>query len=449
MWPARLVTVRMTTGRKIAVCLGIAWLLSGTALPAEPWTLANVNVYDPGSGKVLADRCVLIDGERIARVDRCDRLPGSARVFDGHGGWLLPGFRDMHVHALWDESLVEPFFRDFLAWGVTGIRDMASQPETLAATRARIATGELPPLRLVASGPVVDGPQPLFPSHAIAAGDAAGALAAVDRVIAAGGDFIKPYSLLPREAALALLGEARRRGLPVAGHLPAALTAEDAIAHGMAGIEHLAVGAGGLCDLADENDCRRTFARLAAAGVHLTPTLLVRQRRTLLDAEDFETIARVAAMPALVRDDWRNRREQRRARLAPADWAAERQQYAGERRYTELAIITGAPLLAGTDAGELFIPPGLSLHHELALLVAAGMTEREAIAAATRVPADFLGLADEGRVQAGAVADLVLLGSNPLVDINATRDLRAVLLRGTLYDRAALDALRSTATEDR
>ena len=93
----------------------------------------------------------------------------------------------------------------------------------------------------------------------------------------------------------------------------------------------------------------------------------------------------------------------------------------------------GVGLLAGSDAGVAFAYPGDGLHEELALMVRAGLSPREALATATLGPARFLGRADRaGSVQAGHDADLLLLSADPLRDIAATRRIEAVVLRGKL-----------------
>ena len=100
------------------------------------------------------------------------------------------------------------------------------------------------------------------------------------------------------------------------------------------------------------------------------------------------------------------------------------------------------PMLAGTDVGNPFVVPGWSLHHELALLVDAGLTPLEALQTATLNPARFLEATDSlGTVAPGKLADLVLLDANPLADIRNSRTIRGVMINGRWHDRAALDAL--------
>jgi len=102
----------------------------------------------------------------------------------------------------------------------------------------------------------------------------------------------------------------------------------------------------------------------------------------------------------------------------------------------------GVRIMAGTDTTAPFVFPGSSLHEELALLVQAGLTPMQALQAATKHPAEFLGkLQTQGTVEQGKVADLVLLDANPLDDIHNTQKIRAVILRGKLLDRIFLNEL--------
>ena len=105
----------------------------------------------------------------------------------------------------------------------------------------------------------------------------------------------------------------------------------------------------------------------------------------------------------------------------------------------------GVKILAGTDTAAPFVCPGFSLHEELALLVHAGLTPMQALAAATSRAAEFMGKsATQGTIEKGKVADLVLLDADPLADIHNTSRIRAVVVRGRLLDRAALDELLSS-----
>ena len=120
----------------------------------------------------------------------------------------------------------------------------------------------------------------------------------------------------------------------------------------------------------------------------------------------------------------------------------ERDRRAADRvwgRYQDMVRLmrdAGVSILAGSDLE----PHGGSLHQELELLVDAGLSPAEAIAAATSEATAFLGLTDElGTVEAGKRADLVLLDSDPLADITNTRRIAAVIVGGVFLNRTDLN----------
>lgn len=418
--------------------LFLALALQGcTTLPAiDTLEIRNATVIDPASGTVTADRCIRISGSTITGIVDCAPAP-DIPLIDARGRWVIPGLWDMHVHSVWHGSVYEPFFDAFIRSGVVGIRDMGGDLEVLRQARWFLEQpGSVGPY-LVAAGPMLDGPQPVHPSLALALKTREDGIMAVRSIAARGVDFVKLYTLLPGDAALGAMAEAKRRGLPVVGHLPASMDLETAVRHGMSGIEHMAVEIGGLCDAGDPADpCAEVFARLNKAGVSLTPTLIVRKRRAELDLPGLPEQVRVSEMPDIVAEDWLARREQALDTLDAADWQDRKAQFEREQALTARAIRAGSLVLAGTDTGDLFVPPGTSLHDELALLVEAGMSEMQALRAATSDATAVLGLADRGVIRKGARADLLILGSDPLEDIANTRDIDYVIVGGVIVDHA-------------
>jgi imidazolonepropionase-like amidohydrolase len=394
--------------------------------------IRHATVVDPASGTVTPDPCIRISGDRITGVVDCAPEADTASI-DAEGQWVIPGLWDMHVHAVWHEDVYEMFFDEFLRFGVVGIRDMGGDLDVLQQARWHLEQpGTIGPY-LVAPGPFLDGPEPINPSLSLALESYRDGVNAVERIAARGVDFVKLYTLLPKDAALGAMAEAKRRGLTVVGHLPVELDLDTALRHGMSGIEHMAVEVGGLCDVSDKADpCAAVFETLKEAGVSLTPTLIVRKRRTELDLPGILELARVDEMPEVVAQDWLARREHDLDTLSAKDWKARRTQFARESALTTRAIEEGALVLAGTDAGDLFVPPGASLHDELALLVQAGMSEMQALRAATADATAVLGLSDRGAIRKGAKADIVVLRSDPLQDIENTRDIETVIVSGTI-----------------
>ncbi|MEQ8206030.1 MAG: amidohydrolase family protein [Woeseia sp.] len=402
----------------------------------------GATVIDPSAGTVVNNHCIRISNHRIDSVEPCKPNETAGRVIDATGSWVVPGLWDMHVHALWDESVYCPFFSDFVSYGVVGVRDMGGDAGVLTEARAFLEqAGNIGPT-LVAAGKVLDGPTPVHPEISMAVRSAEDGRQAVAAVDAMGADFVKVYTTLPKAAVAAVFDEAHERGLKVVGHLPLEITLSDAVDAGMAGIEHMAVEIGGLCDVGNELACKQTMDQLRRAGIYLTPTLLVRQRPATVRDPAIAEMSRLASMPDIVAKEWSAGLE-RSLRNKPDRYFAEKaQQYLREQRLTEIAIASDSLLLVGTDSGDFLVPPGSSMHEELELLVNAGMDEMAALYAATGRATDYLNLTDRGYIQPGAAADLVLLNSNPLADIRNTRDIGMVILNGAVLDSEKLASLR-------
>ncbi|HEU4454618.1 MAG TPA: hypothetical protein VFR81_16240, partial [Longimicrobium sp.] len=152
--------------------------------------ITSVSVVDVESGAVRAGQTVVVRGDRIVSVGPAARarVPAGAAVVDGRGKFVIPGLWDMHVHA-WDKELNTALFA---AWGVTGVRDMASMPP-MRAWRDSLRAGTAWGPRMLAAGPILDGAKPLWgamPGFSIPVTSAAEAAAAVDSVAARRWDMV-------------------------------------------------------------------------------------------------------------------------------------------------------------------------------------------------------------------------------------------------------------------
>lgn len=459
---------------RLSVCLlaiGVAarGIAVGPALPArQPIAIVGVTVVDPAQARASAPRTVLIeDGRIVAVVEPSSAVvPAGARRVDGRGRYLIPGLVDLHVHLFNLVSKRPPndwTFPLFVANGVTAVREMSTDAAGLAQVRRwneALERGERAAPRIVAAGIAVGGESP------------AAAAGAVEAAADAGADFVKVFSALPQAQWQAALAAARRRGLPLIGHVPAQVALQAAAVAGQRDNEHLMQameacstretdflarrGAGGealsparldtdalqAARHFDARRCRAVAAALAAAGQVQVPTLVLPHT---------EARGSAAALAADARWIYLRADERRRWQRAQADLTAEdlllfRARWSMLRRIAPIFHRQGVVLMAGTDTPMPGVYPGYSLHEELALLVAAGLSPREALGAATLRPARFLGIdADSGTIAAGRRADLVLLDADPARDIRNTRRIRAVVLDGRLLTRDVLDALLADA----
>jgi imidazolonepropionase-like amidohydrolase len=475
------------------ILFGVACLLLTTCTQKGAPTVAirDVTVVDVMDGSLRAEQTVLVAGNRITAVGPADevRVPDDADVIAGAGGYLIPGLWDMHVHSVGNVTVdidvrsvanADWHFPLFLAYGVTGVRNMndATADPTLELTRSvkrRLAEGDLLGPRLLANGPAIDGDPPLT-SNPVVVRTAAEARALVDELADHGADFVKVYENLSREAYFAIMDRARQRGIPVDGHVPFRVLPAEAADAGQRTFEHVLAMALG-CSTEAEAE-RQEFSRVLSdrnrpAVVERSPLALFRHERRLYEtrnptacAETIEAYRRngVAEAPSLVgyhhvvrakeilsdatsmrlvppaiRRNWEKRLDSETGRTVRLILSPIVPLQAENARMLHEA---GVVLLAATDVGIPMLTPGLSLHEELVLLVKAGLTPLETLRTATLNPARVLGLASSlGSIEAGKLADLVLLDANPLADIANTQRIRAVVADGRLYRRADLDRL--------
>lgn len=430
--------------------------------------IRNANIVDVKSGEILTRRSILIHGDRIQLI--APSIPARrAEIVDARGKYVIPGLWDMHVH-LWYKQNQFPMF---LAWGITGVRDMGSNLDQVKRWRGEIKSGALLGPHIETCGPPVDGaPSDDAKLPITLVRTPAEARTAYDHLEQdLNVDFIKVLSRLPRDAYFALVERARKWGLPVAGHVPDSVTIDEAITARQNSMEHL-MGMLLACS-SDEQKIRplralaieqkdgkalagyaervlvtfdptkasNLFERMARYSSYQVPTLVMLRRSTYLDADELVRDPRLKYIPSAIRKDWDDPREEKK-KIPEATLALVGQQYERLNWVVEQMQRQGVPIMAGTDTGDPYTFPGYDLHRELQLLVKAGLTPAQALRSATLTPAEYLE-ADEslGSVAQGKMADLVLLEADPLKDIRNTQKISAVVLAGKYLSRAKLDSM--------
>jgi imidazolonepropionase-like amidohydrolase len=443
--------------------------------------LTHVTVIDMTGAQPAPDQTVLIDKEKIVVLGPADSVsvPAGARIVDAQGKFLIPGLADMHVHLT---GAGEPNgSRDFLlpllvANGITSVRDMGGYLESLVPLRREIEEGKRLGPRIVFAGPYLDGDPPAF-EPSIVVTDREEAEAAVQWLKQRGVDFLKVQSNLSRVAYLAIAQTCRAEHLTFVGHVPDSVTAFEAADSGQRSIEHLTCELRAcssleadlmfkfrrpqqeltpvqskLLELALEREVLNSYSEKKAAELVAkfksqqtwqTPTLILLQNDAFTSPRlNLLNDPRVKYVPVKFLENWHKGYDQQMKDISAEEFSLRAALLEKSLGLVGLMQNGGVKILAGTDSAAPYVFPGSSIHEELALLVKAGLTPMEALETATRNPAEFLGRADsQGMIAVGKNADLLLLDANPLDDIRNTKKIHAVILRGKLLDRAALDQL--------
>ena len=419
----------------------------------------DVSVATMESPTLATHQTVLVRGDSIVAVGANVTVPVDAQRIDGHGKVLIPGLHDMHVHLDGTRGMLALF----VAHGVTTVRNMAGSPRTIA-LRERVAKGDLLGPTIKTAGPFVDGPRPRWESS-----DVVATPADAERVIAeqaaTGYDFVKVYNGLSPEAYDAVVAAARAHGLRVAGHVPFAVPLAHVLAMGQDSIEHLT----GYAEAIERSDspvrhAKRSATTLIQRWLYADPAKLSDVAAatarsgtwnvpTLVTAAVYDELWRGQTPTAddldTVSPDWRARWDPKHSpkHLAAAVKAVATKSgdrsLQGELGVVKELVAAGAPLLAGTDTPNPYVVPGASLHQELALFVAAGLSPYAALRTATIDAADFLKDPRGGRITAGARADLVLLDADPFADIHALDHISGVMVRGSWLGPDRLNAVHA------
>ena len=443
---------------------------------AEPVTvdliIQNARVVDVAQGTVTADRSVAIrDGVIVdvvsdsAQAQRYD----AGRMLHVGGAYVMPGLWDNHIHfgGAGLEAENADLLPLFVLNGVTAVRDAAGDLAQTVLQWRDDSPREVGP-RIFTSGPKIEGIAPVW-KGVIETGSEADVDAALDRLQALNVDFVKiTDNTLKPELFLYAVSQAKARGMKTSGHIPMELTVLQAAEAGLSTIEHLnylmkagsreeaqisadyiagkltyAEAMARYAETFDEEVALRTYRRLAQLGVMASPTQHGSSLIARLDSADHSNDRELAYVgPGIVATyDWRVER----SKQATPEMVRARH-FVEEVTLKTLPLLrqAGVRILAGTDAGYLnsYNYPGFSLHDELALYVANGLTPREALEASIINGPALMGLsANYGAVEAGKVADLLVLEANPLEDIAATRRIEAVVQGGRVHDQEALQQL--------
>ena len=371
---------------------------------ANALVFQNVNLITMVNDQVLENQSVVVEDGLIIAIGDANSIsiPENARIIPGEGHYLMPGLFDMHVHW-WRYTGEETLY---LANGVTSVMNMWGSPEILRLQASIEAGSHLAP-RLFSTGPIFDGPEPIWPESQVLSTPEE-AREAVIQVKEQGYNAVKIYEMLTLEVYQAIMDTAKEIDIKVVGHVPRQVGLQQAAAQGQHTIEHL--GGFNLENLDQETQL------LADHNVWSTPTLAI---VNVMKAEG--EIDGLEFIPPRTLNLWRNRKDS-------GVWTYD---LSIRQRIVRNLHEKGGRIMAGTDANNPYVVPGFSLHNELTYLAEAGLSPYQVLQTATTNPAEFLGQQGKlGTLEVGKEADVILLTHNPLEDITNTRTIAGTMSRG-------------------
>ncbi|MFQ5682899.1 MAG: amidohydrolase family protein [Candidatus Binatia bacterium] len=439
----------------------------------RPLVIRGARLIDGNGGQPIDRTTVVIENHRISRVavGPVD-FPTEARILDAEGKTIMPGLIDNHVH-----------YRDlcgelFLAHGVTSVRDLGNPIDWILAQRDAVAMGKVAGPRIFCAGGGFYG-TPTAGHHMVATSPYE-ARKITRRLIAMGVDYAKTHLGVPLDIIRAVAGEAHEVGFRVTGHLDSSIVPY--IEAGIDGVEHASgcaeatirseAGRKGLAaiklwlakflgpwTLAERKYFPEVTECLARKGTFIEPTMVLwgasQGRRKKWEWEDYELLKDpgLSYLAENARLLWLNHYYTAYGARAKAVSAQdvvfgnrysiygilpEAQMREGCQREGEFVcqlVKAGGNVVTGTDAPAVI--PGLSLHREMEFLVEAGLSPMQAIMAATKVGARYLGKEDElGTVEEGKLADIVVVNGDPLRDLREAQKIETVIKNGEIIDTA-------------
>ena len=419
---------------------------------AQPWdvpqeagprliSIVGAKLIDGSGAQPIADSVVVIEGTRIRSAgSRADTpVPKGSEIVDGISRTVIPGLVELHAHYFGDRVEMERLLRTQLRFGVTTTRSIGTDLDEHLPVIADARAGRVPSPRIYTAGRGFTRPEghPIQLPFVRRPVSIEKAREGVEELSSQKVDFIKMWvesknGTLPKiseEMRAAIVEAAGKRHIRVVAHVFDAVDLRQLLDLGVRDFLH---------SIRDTEIEAALVARLQRHNVTFTPTLTAAQHAWYF-AEHPEELddpeVRASLRPDLLEEILKP--STRDAMLADPNLPRLKAEYQRAERFVKALSEAGVRVGAGSDSGAGGIPTGWGTHHELRLLVKAGLSPMQALKAATGDAAELLadGEGEYGTIVAGKIADLVMLDADPLEDIGNTRKIHRVMQGGEWLER--------------
>ncbi len=414
----------------------------------ESFILQNVNIIDVESNNdtdaIWEDRTVVVTKGRITEI-----LPDSISTslpyekINAKGKYLLPGLIDMHTH-IFDRSDLAMY----LAYGVTTVRNMMGFPMHLR-WRDQVNSALYPGARLITASPTLNGGTNTSPFHKNinAAEEAMDAVKEYKRL---GYDFIKVYDGLNKDEFAAIMDEASKNDLYVAGHPPHALNLDVILNSNLNSIEHVEELIQGpmkyeLDTVLGRKIIKQFKKQEARLTVTLSPFYAIFKATT--EGEEFLSKIPKDKINPFIRfignkqlSQWIDTNE------GAYTWNTEK--YECMRSLVKILDEEDVELLLGTDTGPSLTIPGITLHDEIKLLEKNGLSPLKILQSGTISAANALNMYNDiGSITIGKQAEFLLLHENPLENLETLKSPYIIISKDKVYGAKDIQELKELGSE--